>query len=83
MQYIPTPSWFLHCRGIGDSRPELSGEPGASPGSRAITDNVTLRKRVERSHQVSWVSIPAVYHFALVTYQDIIEAWLITKSRIV
>ena len=24
--FLPLPSWFLHCRGSGESRPELSGE---------------------------------------------------------
>lgn len=37
MQYIPAPSWFLHCLGVGVFRPELSGEiERRGPGSRAI-----------------------------------------------
>jgi hypothetical protein len=33
----PVPSWFLHCRGAGESRPELSGETERRPGSSAMT----------------------------------------------
>lgn len=35
---IPPLSWFRHCRGIGESRPELSGDPDQAlePGSSAI-----------------------------------------------
>lgn len=34
--YLPLPSWFLHCRGAGEFRPELSGETELLPGSRAM-----------------------------------------------
>ena len=30
--YPPPPRWFLHCRGMGESRPELSGDPDRTPG---------------------------------------------------
>lgn len=32
---IPEPSWFLHCRGSGESRPELSGETERLPDARS------------------------------------------------
>lgn len=33
----PAPSWFLHCRGVGEARPELSGDTERrGPGSRAM-----------------------------------------------
>lgn len=33
---IPVPSWFLHWRGTGESRPSLSGEAERRPGSSAM-----------------------------------------------
>lgn len=38
----PPPSWFLHCRGIGESRPELSGDIDRrpEPASSAMVQGV-------------------------------------------
>lgn len=35
MRRIPEPSWFLHWRGSGESRPELSGEADRLPDARS------------------------------------------------
>lgn len=82
---IPAPSWFLHWRGTGESRPELSGETERRPGSSAMAKQELSRYVVVVPDHCR-CEFQASLCRKVVAKEDLEPAWLLNmecRSRLI